>query len=87
MTNLGKFEREPAWVEYFWNLALEGEGETFYKEPESEFDDEPNDARIGYDQFVVDAAESERFGVPIGSIVRVAEDNNGFVYGSIQEPS
>lgn len=79
ITTPGKFEGAPRYVPYYWNLAIEGEGEEFYPDAiEVGPDDwEPAGPLVSY--FRVDAEESERFGLPIGSDVWLWEDSQGFV--------
>ena len=69
----GKFEGERVWVPYFWDLALEGEGEDVLGE----------DGEILATRFVVDAEEGEAFGLECGATVEVFEDAQGFVIGTV----
>lgn len=66
----GKFEREPLWVPYFWDLALEGEGE------------DDGEATI----FDITHGEKVEFPELLGfSTVVLREDDVGFVYGYLEE--
>ena len=71
--NPGKFELECVWVPYYWDLALNGEGE-------DEFDE---DGESMVTLFVVDSEEAEAFGLECGTNVEVFEDSQGFVIGSV----
>ena len=71
--NPGKFECECEWVPYYWDLALNGEGE-------DEFDE---DGESMSTKFVVDDDEAEAFGLECGATVEVFEDSQGFVIGSV----
>lgn len=81
--NPGKFENEPEWVPYYWDLAMEGEGEDVYEENEEADDLDPME--LSYTEFVVDSEEEQAFGIPCGSKVRVWEDAQGFVIGELIE--
>ena len=69
----GKFEGERVWVPYYWDLALEGEGEDVLGD----------DGEVMATRFVVDSEESEAFGLECGAMVEVSEDSQGFVIGSV----
>ena len=71
--NPGKFECECVWVPYYWDLALNGEGE-------DEFED---DGESMATRFVVDSDEAEAFGLECGATVELFEDSQGFVIGSV----
>ena len=71
--NPGKFEGECVWVPYYWELALDGDGED-----ELDDDGEPMATR-----FVVDHEEAEAFGLECGATVELFEDSQGFVIGSV----
>ena len=72
--NPGKFEGECDWVPYYWELAMDGEGEDIL---------EGEDCEIVATRFVVDAEEEAAFGIPCGSVVEVFCDSQGFVIGTI----
>lgn len=73
---LGKFESEPRFVEYFWNLSLEGGCDR-------EFHDEDNNW-IGI--FILTPEDKDKF-AELGNsdklVLRLWEDDNGFVYHSL----
>ena len=71
--NPGKYECECVWVPYYWELALDGEGE-------DEFDE---DCESMATRFVVDSEEAEAFGLECGATVELFEDSQGFVIGSV----
>ena len=71
--NPGKFERECVWVPYYWDLALNGEGE-------DEFDE---DGEVLATEFVVDSEEAEAFGLECGATVEVFEGSLGYVIGTV----
>ena len=71
--NPGEFECERVWVPYYWDLALNGEGED-----ELDYDGESVATR-----FVVDSEEAEAFGLECGVTVELFEDSQGFVIGSV----
>lgn len=76
--NHGRFECECEWVPYYWELALNGEGDDL-----SEYDD--NGEIIGgiVSRFVVDSEEADAFGLECGATVEVFQDSQGFVIGSV----
>ena len=76
--NPGKFECEPEWVPYYWELALDGEGEDV-----SEYDDEGELIDGSATRFTVDHEESDAFGLECGATVEVFEDSQGFVIGTV----
>ena len=79
--NPGKFECECVWVPYYWELALDGEGEDeFDGEGEDESD---GDGEVMATRFVVDSEEAEAFGLECGATVELFEDSQGFVIGSV----
>ena len=71
--NPGKYERECVWVPYYWELALDGDGE-------DEFDEDGESVAT---RFVVDGEEAEAFGLECGATVEVFEDSQGFVIGTV----
>ena len=71
--NPGKFEGECVWVPYYWDLALNGEGE-------DELDENGEDLAT---KFVVDSEEAEAFGLECGATVELFEDSQGYVIGSV----
>ena len=71
--NPGKYELEHVWVPYYWDLALDGDGE-------DELDD---DGEVMATRFVVDSEEAEAFGLECGATVELFEDSQGFVIGSV----
>lgn len=73
--NPGKYERECVWVPYYWELALDGDGE-------DELDDDGESVAT---RFVVDYEEAEAFGLECGATVEVFEDSQGFVIGTVVE--
>ena len=76
--NPGKFEGEPIHTVHYYELMMDGEGEDIYDDGVATEDAEPE-----YTQFVVDADESDMFGLRIGSEVRVWVDSQGFVVSNI----
>ena len=76
--NPGKFECEPEWVPYYWELALDGDGEDV-----SEYDEEGDLVGCFATRFVVDYEESDVFGLECGAMVEVFQDSQGFVIGSV----
>ena len=76
--NPGKFEGEPIHTVYYYELMMDGEGEDIYDDGVATEDAEPE-----YTQFVVDADESDMFGLRIGSEVRLRVDSQGFVVSNI----
>ena len=73
----GKFEGEQPETEYFYDLMLEGDGETLF--PDIDGDICANSAEV----FHINADEAEAFNLPIGHYFLLREDSQGFVYGSI----
>ena len=71
--NPGKYELEHVWVPYYWDLALDGDGE-------DELDD---DGEVLATRFVGDSEEAEAFGLECGATVELFEDSQGFVIGSV----
>jgi len=73
----GKFEGEPPYVPYFWDLGLEG------------FEDDIQHGEDGilYSTFYVTKEERDLWGDLLEGIksVCVWEDDNGFVYHSVNE--
>ena len=78
--NPGKFECEPEWVPYYWDLALDGDGEDV-----SEYNDDREVAGGFASRFTVDCEESDAFGLECGATVEVFEDAQGFVIGTVVE--
>ena len=78
--NLGKFEDEPEWVPYYWELALNGEGEDV-----SEYDDEGELIGCFATRFTVDSEEADAFGLECGATVEISQDSQGFVIGTVME--
>ena len=76
--NPGRFECEPEWVPYYWDLALNGEGEDV-----SECDDEGEVVGCFASRFMVDSEESEVFGIECGAMVEVFQDSQGYVIGTV----
>ena len=70
----GKFECECEWVPYYWELAMNGEGD-------DEFDE---DGESMATRFVVDYEEAEAFGLECGATVEVFEDSQGFVNARVR---
>ena len=71
--NPGKFELEHVWVPYYWELALDGEGE----------DELDENGEVMATTFVVDSEEAEAFGLDCGATVELFEDSQGYVIGSV----
>lgn len=69
---MGKFEGEPAWVEYFWNEGLDGGGTDI-----SVGICDESWANAWY--FEADADEAERFGLKVGESIMLVEDGQGFI--------
>jgi hypothetical protein len=78
--NPGKFEGEGPETEYYYELMLEGEGETVFGSVEYE-DESAAEAAL----FHVNAEESEAFDLSIGHWFLLVEDSQGFVIGSCHE--
>ena len=82
--NPGKFECEPEWVPYYWELAMNGEGEDI-----SEYTDDGETAgEIAGEialRFTVDPDEADAFGLECGATVEVFQDSQGFVIGTVME--
>lgn len=76
--NPGRFECECEWVPYYWELALEGEGDDL-----SDYDN--NGEIVGgiVSRFVVDSEEADAFGLECGAAIEVFQDSQGFVIGSV----
>lgn len=70
----GKFEGETAATPYYYELVMNGDGETWM------YCDDMDEGVIGADLFEVSADEEELFGLPIGSWVAIREDSQGFAY-------
>ena len=79
----GKFEGEPRWVPYFWDLALEGEGEISYPDapydPENPDEDTTEGANL-VTYFSVSTDDVDKF-PELGYVddVWIWEDSQGFV--------
>ena len=74
----GKFECEPEWVPYYWDLVMNGEGEDV-----AEYTDDGEIAgEIAY-RFTVDSDEADAFGLECGATVEVFQDSQGFVIGTV----
>jgi hypothetical protein len=74
-TEPGKFEQEPAYVEYFWGQGLEG------------ISDADQD---GYYMFTIESQDAEQFPElvnEVGKTLILWEDENGFVYSELTEQS
>ena len=78
--NPGKFECEPEWVPYYWDLALNDEGEDA-----SEYDDEGELIGCFATRFTVDSEEADAFGLECGATVEISQDSQGFVIGTVME--
>ena len=78
--NPGKFECEPEWVPYYWELALNGDGEDI-----SEYDEEGDLVGCFVTRFTADYEESDVFGLECGAMVEVSQDSQGFVTGTVME--
>ena len=76
--NPGRFEGECEWVPFYWELALNGEGDDL-----SDYDD--NGEIIGgiVSRFVVDSDEADAFGLECGATIEVSQDSQGFVIGTV----
>ena len=82
--NPGKFECEPEWVLYYWELAMNGEGEDV-----TEYTDDGETAgeiagEIAF-RFTVDPDEADAFGLECGATVEIFQDSQGFVMGTVME--
>jgi hypothetical protein len=74
-TEPGKFEQEPAYVEYFWGQGLEGMSDA---------------DQNGYYMFTVEHQDAEQFpelANEVGKTLILWEDENGFVYSELTEQS
>ena len=76
--NPGRFEGECEWVPYYWELALNGDGEDV-----SEYDEEGDPVGCFVTRFTVDYEESDVFGLECGAMVEVFQDSQGFVTGTV----
>ena len=76
--NPGRFECECEWVPYYWELALNGEGDDL-----SEYDDNGEIDGVAVYRFVVDYEEAEAFGLECGAKIEVCQDSQGYVIGSV----
>lgn len=76
--NPGRFECECEWVPYYWELALNGEGDDL-----SEYDDNGENVGGIVSRFVVDSEEADAFGLECGATVEVFQDSQGYVIGSV----
>ena len=76
--NPGRFECECEWVPYYWELAMNGEGEDV-----SEYDGEGDPVGCFVTRFTVDYEESDVFGLECGAMVEVFQDSQGFVIGTV----
>lgn len=82
--NPGKFEGEPAWTPYFWELVMNGDGETVWDE--DTYDNEGEWEKPLYDKFKVNGDDCEVFPeleAYLGKELHVWEDNLGFVYSKL----
>lgn len=70
----GQFEGEEWFAPYYWNLTMNGEGETIFADTEEDADETP-----GADLFHVDAEESDAFDIVCGRWILVRKDSQGFV--------
>ena len=70
----GRFEGEPPETAYYYEQAMNGDGEMFFPD----LDDSDDDDRF-FDGFEVNAEESEAFGLPIGSWYLIRTDSQGFI--------
>jgi hypothetical protein len=78
----GKFEGESAATEYFYELMLDGDGETIYGDSGDDTADEPYQETDCAELFRINADEAEAFDLPIGHWFLLREDSQGFVYGT-----
>ena len=76
--NPGKFECEPEWVPYYWELSMNGEGEDV-----SEYDEEGDPVGCFVTRFTVDSEEADAFGLECGATVEIYQDSQGFVIGTV----
>ena len=76
--NPGRFEGECEWVPYFWELALNGDGEDL-----SDYDESGEVVGCFITRFVVDYEEADAFGLECGATVVVRQDPQGFVVGTV----
>jgi hypothetical protein len=74
----GKFEGESAATEYFYEQALNGDGETIHEDID---DGEGSTA----DLFQIDVEEAEAFDLPLHHWFLLREDSQGFAIGSVHE--
>lgn len=72
----GKFEGEPVFAPYYWDQAMEGNSEFIY--PDGCNQEDVEDSNF-FDCFGVNAEESDAFDLPIGTVVLIREDSQGFV--------
>lgn len=72
----GKFEAEPAWAEYFWDLVLSGEGDDCWM----------NDECI-VTEVLVTQEDRERYPELTSKYVYLWEDSQGFVWTATQKSS
>lgn len=82
--DLGKFEGEPIWVPYFYDLFAAGEGEDVYSE-DAEWSEDGDSPEPESTMFIVDHDESAKFDIPCGAKVHIRLDGQGFVTGWIED--
>ena len=78
--NPGKFEAECEWVPYYWELALNGEGEDI-----ADYDESGEVVGDIVTRFVVDPEEAGAFGLECGAAVEIFQDSQGFVTGTVMD--
>ena len=78
--NPGQFECECEWVPYYWELALNGDGDDL-----SDYDESGEIVGGIVSRFVVDSEEADAFGLYCGATVEIFQDSQGFVMGTVME--
>lgn len=73
-TSPGKFEGEAPETEYFYELSLDGDGETIYSDSE-------DTATVSLFHIYADAADA--FNLPLGHYLLLWEDSQGFCHSTI----
>jgi hypothetical protein len=79
----GKFEAEPPETPYYYEQAMNGDGESYYADAETQEDGDIESA-TEYSLFTVNAEEAEAFDLPIGHWVALWEDSQGFCMSHVE---
>ena len=76
--NPGRFEGECEWVPFYWELAMNGEGDDL-----SDYDESGEAVGGIVSRFVVDYEEADAFGLECSATVEIFEDSQGYVIGTV----